>query len=599
MVSTTKTPAQVYPDGTPVAKADVRLMVNEMLAGTNADLINANSRMGKIYGSREDAVAVLQSQPPATGVNLIITIEGDALVVRFRTNSADDPLFPTGDRWGVIYRLGLVTQSTRGLMTASDKTKLDNIASGATANATNAQLRDRATHTGTQAISTVNGLSDALTGLSQSRADGDTALALQISDLQPPARPDAFDRFRIGTGQWVNGYVYDLIRGDRDIVFAADYTHSSELAVGVGTMDDASTYARAGSAYYIDADNRYRSRAADAPRVGDRGLMIEPARTNLFKQSINMAAAEWLKARVSVTPGAWAFAGIPAFRLADTSESGTHNINQSVSVSGGAPVTVSALAAAQELPILVLHCQGAALSENKRAVFDLRAGTATVSMGSGVAAAMVKRGDGWLCEMTFTPTSSNSLICYFMVAEAATAISYIGTGTKGLAMAAAQIEAGGYSTSIIPTTTAPVERPADEYRFSGDWWPETVGTIYMRAEAKHVPSAYLVGALSSSDSPLVMTADAGEIGSNVAASVLAARSPAETWSEGRDIEVLSSWGVSGRAIAIQNGTVVTDSTPTRDIDMVRLGARGPAGSPPLNVMCGWIKTVVVWSVRKD
>jgi len=44
------------------------------------------------------------------------------------------------------------------------KTKLDGIATGATANATDAQLRDRATHTGTQAISTVSGLQTALDG---------------------------------------------------------------------------------------------------------------------------------------------------------------------------------------------------------------------------------------------------------------------------------------------------------------------------------------------------------------------------------------------------------------------------------------------------
>lgn len=44
------------------------------------------------------------------------------------------------------------------------KTKLDGIAIGATANASDAQLRDRTTHTGTQAISTVSGLQTALDG---------------------------------------------------------------------------------------------------------------------------------------------------------------------------------------------------------------------------------------------------------------------------------------------------------------------------------------------------------------------------------------------------------------------------------------------------
>jgi hypothetical protein len=41
---------------------------------------------------------------------------------------------------------------------SSAKTKLDGIASGATANATDAQLRDRSTHTGTQAANTITGL---------------------------------------------------------------------------------------------------------------------------------------------------------------------------------------------------------------------------------------------------------------------------------------------------------------------------------------------------------------------------------------------------------------------------------------------------------
>ena len=42
------------------------------------------------------------------------------------------------------------------------KTKLDGISTGATANATDAQLRDRSTHTGSQAISTVTGLQTAI-----------------------------------------------------------------------------------------------------------------------------------------------------------------------------------------------------------------------------------------------------------------------------------------------------------------------------------------------------------------------------------------------------------------------------------------------------
>lgn len=49
-----------------------------------------------------------------------------------------------------------VTTSVDGLMIAADKVKLNGIAAGATANATDAQLRDRSTHTGTQAAATIS-----------------------------------------------------------------------------------------------------------------------------------------------------------------------------------------------------------------------------------------------------------------------------------------------------------------------------------------------------------------------------------------------------------------------------------------------------------
>lgn len=59
-----------------------------------------------------------------------------------------------------------VTTSANGLMLSADKTKLDGIVAGATKNATDAQLRDRSTHTGSQDISTVTGLQAALDDLS-------------------------------------------------------------------------------------------------------------------------------------------------------------------------------------------------------------------------------------------------------------------------------------------------------------------------------------------------------------------------------------------------------------------------------------------------
>lgn len=54
-----------------------------------------------------------------------------------------------------------VTGAVNGFMIAADKTKLDGIAAGATANATDASLRDRTTHTGTQLAITISNFDEA------------------------------------------------------------------------------------------------------------------------------------------------------------------------------------------------------------------------------------------------------------------------------------------------------------------------------------------------------------------------------------------------------------------------------------------------------
>lgn len=50
----------------------------------------------------------------------------------------------------------VVAGGAAGFMTGADKTKLDGVATGATANATDAALRDRSTHTGTQLAATIS-----------------------------------------------------------------------------------------------------------------------------------------------------------------------------------------------------------------------------------------------------------------------------------------------------------------------------------------------------------------------------------------------------------------------------------------------------------
>lgn len=78
------------------------------------------------------------------GANLTTTLA--AATVTIVSDTGTDAIVPAADA------------TNAGVMTAAQQTKLAGVATGATANATDALLRDRTTHTGTQAPATITGL---------------------------------------------------------------------------------------------------------------------------------------------------------------------------------------------------------------------------------------------------------------------------------------------------------------------------------------------------------------------------------------------------------------------------------------------------------
>lgn len=98
-----------------------------------------------------DTDANLKNRANHTGTQPFNTISGTASISQI----------PTGVTASTV-ALGNHTHAnanttTAGFMSANDKTKLDGIASNATANDTDANLKNRANHTGTQPFSTISG----------------------------------------------------------------------------------------------------------------------------------------------------------------------------------------------------------------------------------------------------------------------------------------------------------------------------------------------------------------------------------------------------------------------------------------------------------
>ena len=112
-------------------------------------------------------ITLTHSATTGVAANRLVT-ETEAAVIVQPNHSVLIAYDSTISRW----RVSRATISVNEAWWAAhaDKTKLTGIATGATANSTDAQLRDRSTHTGAQATSTITGLDSTVTALTASIA---------------------------------------------------------------------------------------------------------------------------------------------------------------------------------------------------------------------------------------------------------------------------------------------------------------------------------------------------------------------------------------------------------------------------------------------
>ena len=187
-------------DGTAVTRTTI-------LAGSSAGAVSLSGTGVEIWidapadwiGTRtaNDTNAALRDRTTHTGTQTVGTITGlNAIATSGSATDLGSGLLPAarfddtahGTRAGGALHANVVAAGAAGFITGTDKTKLDGIATGATANAADADLRDRTTHTGTQAVGTITGLNSIATSGSAADLGAGLLPAARFDDTAHGAR---------------------------------------------------------------------------------------------------------------------------------------------------------------------------------------------------------------------------------------------------------------------------------------------------------------------------------------------------------------------------------------------------------------------------
>ena len=230
------------------------------------------------------------------------------------------------------------------------------------------------------------------------------------------------------------------------------------------------------------------------------GLLIEEQRTNLVVRSEELNSTSWdSRTRIStgidftVAPnGAQA-----ADQIIENTESGEHGIQApGANYTSGTAYTFSIYAkrtagAARNLRVLLPI---AAYGENKVTIFDLSNGSVLATSGSGITATSANVGNGWYrLSMSAVATATVSSTAAQLRLAVGTTVSYQGNGFDGLFIWGAQLEAGAFPTSYIPTVASQVTRSADAASMTGadfsSWYNQAEGTVYAEAQTSAQPSS--------------------------------------------------------------------------------------------------------------
>lgn len=238
-------------------------------------------------------------------------------------------------------------------------------------------------------------------------------------------------------------------------------------------LDPRVTFTRASTATFVGANGLIQTAASGAarfdhnPATGESlGLLVEEARTNSQVRSQEFSDAAWTASEATVLPNAFTAPDgtLTASKLIESSANAQHRLTANTSgiIASGGTYTLSLFARAAERSILFIGV-GDRPNVFQRAYFDLESQVVTSAGVNGtVVGTSITPMAGGYYRISMTTTSSTwDGTTFFDIGLRTTTTpdsnsnftnsTYQGDGASGIYIWGAQLEAGSFPTSYIPT----------------------------------------------------------------------------------------------------------------------------------------------------
>ena len=277
------------------------------------------------------------------------------------------------------------------------------------------------------------------------------------------------------TSSWVR-YTVTAVASSTTIRLAVILSISGDEVDIYGAQLEPVTYQTTAGPYVATTSAAYYGPRFDYDPVtlAPKGLLIEEARTNLLTYSEQFDNALWVKINASVTANAAVSPDgtATADKLIADASNAQHRVQfGTTSAAATYAFSVYLKAAGYNFGIVRIGTSGGWVNLTNGAISTVTGGYTMTSTSVG---------NGWYRVVLVGAAVLNDTV-RINVSNADAATDFLGDGVSGIFLYGAQLEAGSFATSYIPTVASTVTRSADVATMTGtnfsSWYNQSAGTF--------------------------------------------------------------------------------------------------------------------------